>query len=336
MRYLGETLDHLACSMMAFQDWPPRDQLTTFYEASRQQTGDDPISWRMAKALLETTLSNRTVILVTGEYGPNDFKYGETDGPVGIAVLSWVLARLGCRLAFVCDPHLFDVHQAIVDEFAALPLEYVAFPGGTGFDYRALAAEILERYDPGTLISCEKLGRSSGDEYHSAFGQNSSTHENRVDYLFDLAYEQGRLTLAFGDQGNEIGFGNIRQAAMGVAPWGRTCQCPCGQGIIAVTRSTYLLPATVSNWGAIAVANMLAALTNRPDLVHTEDRQRWLQEVLLQKQVIDGAFASVSRSVDSIHGDVDLAVAKLMEAATSRSLMTKDEYFGPRAKPKQR
>ncbi len=336
MYYLGETLDHLACSMMAFQDWPPREQLTTFYQAARQQTKGDPISWRMGKALLKAIKSKETVIVATGEYGPNDFKHGESDGPVGIAVLSRALVNLGCRVVFVCDPHLFDVHRAIVDHFAGAPLEYVSFPGGTDFDYQALAAEILERFDPAALISCEKLGRNSAGQYHSAFGKNCSTHENRVDYLFDLAHEQGRLTLGFGDQGNEIGFGNIRQAAMEVAPWGRTCQCPCGQGIIATTKTTYLFPSTVSNWGAIAVANMLAALTNRPDLVHTEGRQRWLQELLLENEVIDGALARVSRSVDSIDGDVDLALVKMMEAATSRSLTTKAAYFGPRAKRKER
>jgi len=332
MRYLGETLDRLACSMMAFRDWPPRDQLETFYQAARQQADDDPICWRMGKALLKATVSNKTVIVTTGEYEPGGFKNGETDGPVGIAVLSRALVRLGYRVIFVCDARLFDVHRAIIDQFVGAPLEYVPFPGGTDFDCQGLAAEILERANPAALIACEKLGRNSVGEYHGAFGGNCSTHENRVDLIFDLAYDQGRLSLAFGDQGNEIGFGNIREAAMKVAPWGQTCKCPCEQGIIATTRTTYLLPATVSNWGAIALANMLAALTNRPDLVHTEGRQRWLQELLLENEVVDGAFVCVSRSVDSIDGDVDLALVRMMEAATSRSLTTKAAYFGPRAK----
>jgi hypothetical protein len=43
--------------------------------------------------------------------------------------------------------------------------------------------------------------------------------------------------------------------------------------------------------------------------------------------VIDGALGIVSRSVDSIDGDVDLAVVQLMEAATTRSLTTKTAYF---------
>jgi alanine dehydrogenase len=331
MRYLGETLDHLACSMMGFQDWPPREELTTFYQAARQQAGGDPISWRMGKALLKAIASNKTVIVVTGEYEPNEFEHGESDGPVGIAVLARTLFKLGCKVVFVCDPRLFDVHRAIVDQFVGASLEYVSFPGGTDFDYQTQAADILERFDPAALIACEKLGRNSAGEYHDASGRNCSTHENRVDYLFDLAYEQERLTLGFGDHGNEIGFGSICEVAMEVSPWGRTCKCPCGQGIIATTKTTYLLPATVSNWGAIALANMLAALTSRSDLVHTEGRQRWLQELVLENEVIDGALLCVSRSVDSIDGDVDLAVVKVMEAATSRSLTTRAAYFGPRA-----
>jgi alanine dehydrogenase len=327
MRYLGDTLDHLAISTMGFQDWPPREQLTTFYQAARQRAGDDPISWRMGKALLKAIAHNKTVIVTTGEYEPNEFRHGESDGPVGIAVLARTLTRLGYRVVFVCDPRLFTVHRAIVDQFVGTALEYAAFPGGTGFDFQDLAADILHEYDPAALIACEKLGRNPAGEYHGAFGTNCSAHENRVDFLFDLAYEQGRLTLSFGDQGNEIGFGNIREAAMRVAPYGRTCKCPCQQGIIATTKTTYLLPATVSNWGAIALANMLAALTRRDDLVHTEGRQRWLQELVLENEVIDGALIVVSRSVDSIHGDVDLAVVKLMEAATSRSLTTKAAYF---------
>ena len=327
MRYLGETLDHLACSTMAFQDWPRHAQLPTFYQAARQLAEGDPISWRMGKALLKATVSHKTVLVATGEYEPNEFKHGESDGPVGIAVLARVLVKLGCRVVLVCDPHLFDVHRAVIDQFVGAPLEQVAFPGGTDFDYKALAAKILEQYNPAALIACEKLSRNSADEYHAASGVNCSTHENRVDHLFDLAFEQGRLTLGFGDHGNEIGFGNIREAAREISPWGKKCQCPCGQGIIATTKTTYLLPGTVSNWGAIAVANMLAALSKRPDLVHTEGRQRWLQELLLERQVIDGAFRRVSRSVDSVEGDVDLAVVKVMEAATARILTTKAAYL---------
>jgi ornithine cyclodeaminase/alanine dehydrogenase len=327
LRYLGETLDHLACSTMAFQDWPRHAQLPTFYQAARQLAEGDPISWRMGKALLKALVSNKTVLVATGEYEPNEFKHGESDGPVGIAVLARVLVKLGCRVVLVCDPHLFDVHRSVVDQFVGAPLEYVAFPGSTDFDYKALAARILEQCNPAALIACEKLSRNSVGEYHAASGMNCSTHENRVDYLFDLAFEQGRLTLGFGDHGNEIGFGSIREAALEISPWGKKCQCPCGQGIIATTQTTYLLPATVSNWGAIAVANMLAALTNRPDLVHTEGRQRWLQELLLEYQVIDGAFRRVSRSVDSVEGDVDLAIVKVMEAATARILATKAAYL---------
>jgi hypothetical protein len=332
LRYLGETLDHLACTMMAFQDWPPQQQLTAFYQAARQQAGGDPITWCMGKALLEATAGNKTVIVTTGEYEPGEFKHGESDGPVGIAVLSCILVKLGCRAVFISDPRLFAVHRAIADQFVGAPLEYVSFPGGTDFDYQTLAVDILEQFNPAALIACEKLARNSAGEYHDASGRNCSTHENRVDYLFDLAYEQGRLTLGFGDHGNEIGFGTIRDAAIEVSPWGRRCKCPCGQGIIGTTKTTYLLPTTVSNWGAIAVANMLAALASRPDLVHTEGRHRWLQEIVLDNDVVDGALLCVSRSVDSIDGDVDLALIKLMEAATSRSLTTKEAYFSSKAR----
>lgn len=329
MRYLGDTLDNLACTTMGFQDWPPREELTVFYQAARQQTGGDSISWRMGQALLQAIAVNKTVILVTGEYEAGDFERGETDGPGGIAVLARVLAKLGCRLVFVCDPRLFEVHRAIVDQFAGTQLEYVSFPGGSDVDYKALSAQILDTYDPAALISCEKLGRNIAGEYHNANGRSCSADENRVDYLFDLAYDQGRLTIGFGDHGNEIGFGNIYDAVLEVSPWGRTCRCPCGRGIAALTKTTYLLPATVSNWGAMALANMLAALSSRADLVHTEGRQRWLQELLLEQEVIDGALLTVSRTVDSIEGDVDLAIARIMEVATRRSLSTRDSYFSP-------
>jgi hypothetical protein len=327
LRSLGDTLDHLASSTMGFQDWPPREQLAVFYQAARLHASGAPICWRMANALLEATHPDGLVILATGEYEPNEFRHGETDGPVGIAVLARTLIKLGRDVVIVCDPHLQEVHRAVVDQFAGTRLNYALFAGGTGFDYEARAAWILDAHNPAALIACEKLGRNSAGEYHGAFGSNCSAHENRVDYLFDLAYEQGRLTLSFGDQGNEIGFGTIRSTAMEVAPWGRICRCPCESGIIAVTQTTFLHPAAVSNWGAIAVGNMLAAMTDRQDLVHTPGRQRWLQEVLLECQVIDGALGIVARSVDSIDGDVDLALVQLMEAATLRSMTTKGAYF---------
>jgi hypothetical protein len=330
MRYLGNSLDHLACSAMGFRDWPPRNELSNFYQAARGQTNGDPISWRMGLSLLQAIATNKTVLVTTGEYEQKAFERGETDGPVGIAVLSRTLTRLGCNVVFVSDPRLLEIHRAVVDSFVGTSLEYAEFSGGEDFDYRALAASIIEKFDPSVLIACEKLGRNSAGEYHDASGRNCSADENRVDYLFDLAYEQQRLTLAFGDRGNEIGFGSIVKVARAISPFGRTCNCPCKQGIIATTKTTYLLPSTVSNWGAIALADMLAALSDRPDLVHTAGRQRWLQDLLLEHAVIDGVLLSVTRSVDSIEGDVDLAIVKIMEASTMRSLTTRDVYFKAR------
>lgn len=328
MRYLGETLDNLACVMMGLRDWPPRDELIRCYQAARQHARGAPITYQMGKALLQAIANNKTVILVTGEYERGLFDKGESDGPVGIAAIASVLHKLGARLVFVCDPHLFDVHRAIVDCFMGTSLEYVPFPGGAETDYELLATEILEKYNPSAIIACEKLGRNIVGEYHNADGRNCSADENRVDYLFDLAYEQGCLTIAFGDHGNEIGYGIIRDVAVDASPWGRNCRCSCDSGIIAVTKVTYLLPTTVSNWGAIALADMLAALSGRVEWVHTEECQRRLQELILENEVIDGAFLRVSRSVDGIDGDVDLAVVKVMEAATTRSLMTQQELFG--------
>jgi hypothetical protein len=185
----------------------------------------------------------------------------------------------------------------------------------------AHSGAILDRYQPAALIAVEKLGRNSAGVYHGAAGHAVTDADmNRIDILFDVAHERGFLTLGFGDHGNEIGFGAIASEAREANPLGRKCKCPCGEGIIAITPTTHLLPCTVSNWGAIALTDMLAVALQREDLLHaTEDEDR-----LLDFGVAAGATEALSmkpiRGVDGFTDEYDLAVVHLMYEASAMTL----------------
>jgi hypothetical protein len=329
--HLSETLDALVTITLGFRD-SPRSELAGLYAAARVHSGGGPVTYAMAVELLKATEFNSTVIIASGEYEPSGYVNGESDGPLGAAALARALRGLGRRIVLCHDPKLTAAHHAVIDEFVCEALPVAEYPGGADFDYRKHSEAILAAHDPAALISVEKLGRNRAGLYHAANGRGGfDADENRVDDLFDLAGEHNLLTLSFGDYGNEIGFGAIYQAACELSPHGKGCACPCRQGIIATTLTTHVLPCTVSNWGAMAVADALAAVTGRLDLIHTAEHEERLLDLAVKAGMVDGALTQVRRSVDGVPGEADVALIRLMSEAARRAPQTKADYFNETA-----
>lgn len=316
---LGEALDALSRLPHLVLDLPDADT-ERIYRAARAVSGGKPILYAMTLSLIDTIKGKPTVILATGEYDREGFTHGETDGPYGVASLAHAFHKLGCRVVLCHDPILQPVHHTIIDRFVGVDFEVADFPGGPGFDHRAHSAAILDRHKPTVLIAVEKLGRNSVGVYHGASGYPATDADmNRVDVLFDVAHERGLLTLGFGDHGNEIGFGAIQSEAKAANPVGSKCTCPCGRGIIAITPTTHLLPCTVSNWGAIALSDMLGVATQREDLLHTAENEDRLLDLGVEAGAVEALSMKPIRGVDGFTGEYDLAIIRLMYEA---SLMT--------------
>ncbi len=236
-----ENLDRIATVEMRTQGMPA-GIVPQLYAAART---DGPLCAELARPLLD--LQGRVAIL-TGII-LDGLPHGEVDGPIGAGVLAQTLGRLGIAADVIVPAEMLE------------PMAAVRTALGAGFDIQTLARP-AEEY--AAAISIEKLGRNAAGVAHTVLGAPLDQGFEADDLIEELD-AMGRLTLAIGDGGNEIGFGGIFEAARAVVPMGTQCRCGCGEGIVCATRTQLLFPAAVSNTGAYAVSAALTVLSEQPD-----------------------------------------------------------------------
>ncbi|MEL6118881.1 MAG: glutamate cyclase domain-containing protein, partial [Pseudomonadota bacterium] len=140
------------------------------------------------------------------------------------------------------------------------------------------------------------------------------------DMLFDEGRARGIPTLAVGDGGNEIGMGLVAQAVQASVPFAAPGDCPCGGGIVAVSKADVLMTAAVSNWGCTAICAALALRTGDGRLIHTPAMEARLLEVMTANGLINSADGIIDPHVDGIRDTTHIAVAELAEAITRKAL----------------
>lgn len=184
---------------------------------------------RAAQALYDC---KGTILIGTGFPVDDTF---ETDGPVGAIALYDTLQHLGANPIIVCGDPLsrvigddYQVHQISVGDLNKGKLE---------------AANALEKYKPGIVLSIERPGLTEGGFYANMRGEDISARCACFDYFLK---EATCPTIAIGDGGNEIGMGKVSDAlnALSITP--------------SVTTCDELLVADVSNWGAHGIIALLA------------------------------------------------------------------------------
>lgn len=75
------------------------------YEAARAKIGE-PISYAMASAILKCLEEGKNRVAVfTGVYHPENFPNGESDGPLGAAVVGNAIEKLGGDVTYIS--HIF-------------------------------------------------------------------------------------------------------------------------------------------------------------------------------------------------------------------------------------
>jgi len=214
----------------------------------------------------------------------------ETDGPVGAIALADALKELDSEPALVtdrfCAPILLQCCQHRVIDFPILPHD----------DSRECAEQLLAAEQPSLLISIERCGMAADGRYYNMRGGDISEFTAKLDALF-AAFP---VSIGIGDGGNEIGMGNLAAA---IAAEGLPIQ-PC------VTRVTFPVIATVSNWGAYGILAYLSRKRRRDLLCGVQERK--LLERLVTLGVVDGVSKRPEMSVDGFSMDVlDEVVEKL-------------------------
>ena len=206
----------------------------------------------------------------------------ETDGPVGAIALADALKELDSEPVFVtdrfCAPILRECCSHRVIDFPILSHE----------DSRKCAAQLLATERPSLLSSIERCGMTADGRYYNMRGDDISEFTAKLDGLFDGF----PVSIGIGDGGNEIGMGNLAEA---VATEGLPIR-PC------VTRVTFPVIATVSNWGVYGVLSYVSRKRQHDFLKGVQERM--LLEQFVALGVVDGVSKQPAMSVDGFSLEV--------------------------------
>jgi hypothetical protein len=326
---LSETIDHIMTT-----DVPGRGSSHLLYKAARRAIGQ-PLAMTAAKALADNVSRGDFVFFITGFLVRTQFspEIAETDGPPGIATLARAIHRLlgGIPVIIVEDSIATRVGRVLeAAGFFMVPAEKApeaakpslrpsqaaviqTFPVETSHPARE-AVRLIERFSPKAVVSVERGGPNAKGVIHSSQGLDATACHARIDLLFKTASEidKGPLTIAVGDGGNEVGMGTIAEDLRQWLPYGRKCQCPCEGGIIPETRADILVPASVSNWGASAIAAALALLVKDAGAGPNPDLERRLIRRCADVGFIDST-GRIEEAVDSMPAEVSESIACLLE-----------------------
>jgi hypothetical protein len=295
-------------------DVPGRGFVAEAYRLARARTSR-PLIEEAGERLL-TAMAQReppVVFIVTGatsqRVGLPDH-IGEMDGPPGAVALARTLA-LACKAVPVL---LTDPGQGSMISAAAASLGLYTLPvdqvrqqamrtthaasvavleiSDRDEPARARADELLSAFSPAAAIAIEKAGKNERGVFHNSQKVDTSPGKARADELFAACRAAGVLTVGIGDGGNEIGMGAIRADLVKAFPHMGRCACPCGGSILAAQETDCLLTATVSNWGAYALAAYIAFASGQPYAAHSAARER---------RLLEGAARAGYMHLDGLH-----------------------------------
>ncbi len=254
---------------------------------------------------------------------------GETDGPAGTIALARTLA-LACGVApiVVTDPGQGGMLSEAARSLGlyTLPAEAVIQQATDTTHAGAIAVlEVasddqtadqqsqrwLSQLAPVASIAIEKASRNENGIYHNSKKLDSSAGKARAEMLFRRCREADILTIGIGDGGNEIGMGSIRKQLETRFPQLAKCACPCGGSIFADEPVDCLITATVSNWGAYALAAYLAHVQGKPYAAHSADRERRLLEGCARAGYMD-LNGLCTPGADAMPSEVHQAFVKLL------------------------
>lgn len=239
-----------------------------------------------------------TVLIVTGFYIPAGGA-PETDGPPGAATLGAALTSLGYRPVYVTDERSSAVVRGLAD---GAPV--IEFPIADHDVSRAFAASLLADRSPSFVIAIERCGVTEEGLYRNMRGDDVSAHNARVDYLF----AGGVPSVGIGDGGNEIGMGNLLPVIPLVMPMAGP---PCA------TKTTRLVIASVSNWGAWGLVAALSRLTGRSLLPSAAEARAQLAHTV-DLGAVDGVSGRRTLTVDGFSADENERVLGEMHAWLAR------------------
>lgn len=286
--------------------------LEPLYRAARAQSGD-PLAWAAGERLAEVAAKGERTMIITGHVHPVALPVGETDGPPGAVALARALV-LGwdVPVTLLCEPSVVEPLRdtctaagLVIRDAQSLPLpRSVAlepFPTDAA-DARHRAAALAA--NAGALVAVEKIGPCADGAYRTASGTDVSADLAKADLLVEAVRDRGGLTIGIGDVGNELGMGAIADTVADVLARGEQIAC--------TTRTDALVIAGCSNWGAYAIAAVLAMLKGDAELVHSPALERAMIEACCRAGAVDGFSAAPTLEVDGASWEFHAAFVRML------------------------
>ena len=215
----------------------------------------------------------------------------ETDGPPGAVAIGNALAELGFEVSYITDSVSLSALASIADPQHNI----IDFPITSHRESAEFAQDLIRDERPDLIISIERCGISSDGVYKNMRSMDISEHNAKIDHLFD----QHPYSLGIGDGGNEIGMGNLLKI---IAETEGLPDLP------AVTTTTNLICAAVSNWGGYGLVTAISQAAGRNLLPSLDDEVDWVTTL------VDGG------AVDGFSGDSKLYVDGFTLEEQSRCL----------------
>jgi D-glutamate cyclase len=319
----GERIDRLmTVEIRPLNGGLPAGFVVPMYEVCRAHHGE-PLSSLAARRLTDVLSRGDTVFIATGAGVAPKLPQGETDGPVGAAVLARALIlAFGVRVVLVTE----DAHAAPVAAVADVinaemrerdvqsAIAVLSFPLGLE-QGAAIAETLMEEYRPAAVVFVERDGPNKEGFFHGVRGDCRNPEDvGHVYLLADMARKRGVLSIGIGDGGNEVGFGAVRDAITAVHPLGGKSLAGHASGVVTVTATDVVVSASVSNWGAYGIAAALAAIHKNADVLHTAQLEHTLIKATVDAGARDGATSKAEVAVDGINWEGHTSFVELLRS----------------------
>ncbi|QGZ63329.1 glutamate cyclase domain-containing protein [Paraburkholderia acidisoli] len=319
----GERIDRLmTVEIRPLNGGLPAGFVVPMYEVCRAYHGE-PLSSLAARRLATVLSRGGTVLIATGAGVAPKLPQGETDGPVGAAVLARALIlAFGVRVMLVTEA----AHAAPVAAVAEVvnaelrerdgcdAVTVVSFPLGLE-PGRAAAEALMNAHRPAAVVFVERDGPNKEGFFHGVRGDCRNPGDvGHVYLLAEMARERGVLSIGIGDGGNEVGFGAVRDAITAVHPLGGKSLAGHASGVVTVTATDVVVSASVSNWGAYGIAAALAARQGNAEILHTPPLEYALIKATVDAGARDGATSKAEIAVDGINWEGHTSFVELLRS----------------------
>ena len=293
-----ESIDRLISTEFDARPEGSRGKMHLLYDIARKQTAK-PLVQEAAEGLIAAVRSGGPVLVSSGWVIDFWYPKGEICGMIGAGALARAIMRgLRAQVCFIGEEAVLPVFEAIcgaagvrVYPFDALPkvpqvVVAQSFPIDSAAA-RTATTKLLDDLKPSAIITIEKCAPNKKGIYHTGRGTDMSDTTAKLGLLVEEARRRGVLTIGIGDLGNEIGFGNIRQAVEEHIPFGADCGCGCGGGIAADVKTDHLIVASSSNRGGYGLEAALATHLGNSSVMHDGETDERMIRAACQAGAVD-------------------------------------------------